>query len=82
MRIGPAASGEVLHQGCSAGALPAAAGAGRIPNPGVSVLDIVTLLGILAVFAVVGLIAKGVEKLGPPARGSARREAAGGEERG
>ncbi|MFF2389054.1 hypothetical protein [Agromyces sp. NPDC058104] len=45
-------------------------------------LDIVTLIGILAVFVVVGLIAKGVEQLGPRARGSARREAAGGEERG
>ena len=45
-------------------------------------LDIVYLLGIIAVFVVVGLIARGVEKLGPRARGAARREAAGGEERG
>ena len=45
-------------------------------------LDVVYILSIIAVFVVVGLIAKGVEKLGPRARGSARREAAGGEERG
>ena len=30
---------------------------------GVSVLDVVYLLGIIAVFVVVGLIARGVEKL-------------------
>lgn len=45
-------------------------------------LDLAYVIGIIAVFVLVGLIAKGVEKLGPRARGSARREAAGGEERG
>lgn len=45
-------------------------------------LDVIYILGIIAVFAVVALIARGVEKLGPRARGSARREATGGEERG
>jgi hypothetical protein len=35
----------------------------RHPNPGVSVLDVVFLLGIIAVFALIGLIARGVEKL-------------------
>lgn len=45
-------------------------------------LDVVYLLGILAVFALVGLIAKGVEKLGPPAQVSSVRDAAGREERG
>jgi hypothetical protein len=45
------------------GALPVAAVAAADPDPGVSVLDIVALIGVLAVFAVVGLIAKGVEKL-------------------
>ncbi|WP_227820195.1 hypothetical protein [Agromyces aureus] len=45
-------------------------------------LDVVYILGIIAVFVLVGLIARGVEKLGPRARGSAVREAAGREERG
>ncbi|SFR68947.1 hypothetical protein SAMN05428970_0559 [Agromyces sp. CF514] len=45
-------------------------------------LDVVYILGILAVFALVGLIARGVEKLGPPAPVSAHREAMTREERG
>jgi hypothetical protein len=40
-------------------ALRPAASAGS----GVSVPDVVTLLGVIAVFALIGLIAKGVEKL-------------------
>ena len=35
----------------------------RHPNSGVLVLDVVFILGIIAVFALVGLIARGVEKL-------------------
>ena len=35
----------------------------RHPNHGVSVLDVVYILGIIAVFVLVGLIARGVEKL-------------------
>jgi hypothetical protein len=35
----------------------------RHPNHGVFVLDVVYLLGIIAVFVLVGLIARGVEKL-------------------
>ena len=35
----------------------------RHPESGDSVLDIVYILGIIAVFVVVGLIARGVEKL-------------------
>ncbi|WP_157432209.1 hypothetical protein [Agromyces italicus] len=35
----------------------------RNPEPGVSVLDVVYILGIIAVFVVIGLIARGVEKL-------------------
>ena len=50
--------------------------------PGVPVLDVIHLLAILALFALLALIAKGAERLGPRARGSAQREAMGGEERG
>ncbi|MGW9629448.1 hypothetical protein ACWGST_02000 [Agromyces sp. NPDC055520] len=39
---------------------PAACGT---PEPGVFVLDVVYILGIIAVFVLVGLIARGVEKL-------------------
>jgi hypothetical protein len=35
----------------------------RNPNHGVPVLDVVYILGIIAVFVLVGLIARGVEKL-------------------
>ena len=35
----------------------------RHPIHGVSVLDVVYILGIIAVFVLVGLIARGVEKL-------------------
>ena len=43
-------------------------------------LDVIYLAATLALFALVGLIAKGVEKLGPRSRGSAHREAMRGEE--
>ncbi|MFB9307691.1 hypothetical protein BJY17_002837 [Agromyces hippuratus] len=43
---------------------PHAATAARgTPEPGVFVLDVVYILGIIAVFVLVGLIARGVEKL-------------------
>ena len=45
-------------------------------------LDVIYLAMTLALFALVGLVAKAVEKLGPRARGSARREATSGEARG
>ncbi|MFC5789331.1 hypothetical protein ACFPPE_05630 [Agromyces tardus] len=64
MRILPARAARVLHRRRSTSlparrALRPAASAGS----GVSVLDVVTLLGVIAVFALIGLIAKGVEKL-------------------
>ncbi|RXZ67749.1 hypothetical protein ESP51_16530 [Agromyces albus] len=63
MRIGTAASARVLHRRCSE-RLPARRVSGRRPsNLGVFVLDVVYLLGIIAVFVLVGLIARGVEKL-------------------
>ena len=42
---------------------PAALRGPRHPESGVLVLDVVYILGIIAVFVLVGLIAKGVEKL-------------------
>lgn len=44
-------------------------------------LDVIYLLATLALFALVGLIAKGAEQLAPTTRGSAQHEAMGGEER-
>ncbi|WP_173892262.1 hypothetical protein [Rathayibacter sp. VKM Ac-2630] len=38
-------------------------------------LDLAHLLGVLALFLVVGLAAKGVEKLGPPVRAADSRAA-------
>jgi hypothetical protein len=46
------------------------------------VLDVIYLAATLALFALVGLIAKGVERTGPRPRGSAQRAAMSGEERG
>ena len=63
MRIGAGASVRVLHLQCSE-MLPAGRTRGlRHPIHGVSVLDVVYILGIIAVFVLVGLIARGVEKL-------------------
>lgn len=45
-------------------------------------LDVLYLAATLALFALVALIAKAVEKLGPRPRGSAQREAMSGEGRG
>lgn len=44
-------------------------------------LDVIYLAATLALFALVGLIAEGVEKLMPSTRASTRREAMSGEER-
>ncbi|WP_181157583.1 hypothetical protein [Microbacterium sp. MYb62] len=45
-------------------------------------LDIIYIALILALFALVSLVAKGVERTGPRARGSAQRETMDGEARG
>jgi hypothetical protein len=42
------------------------------------VLDVIYLAAILALFTLVGLIAKGVEKLGPRTQGAAPRGATDG----
>ncbi|WP_191906691.1 hypothetical protein [Microbacterium lushaniae] len=42
-------------------------------------LDVVYLTATLALFALVALVARGVEHLGPRAAGSAQREAVSGE---
>jgi hypothetical protein len=44
------------------------------------VLDVVYLVAVIALFALVGLVAKGVERLGLPTRGSAQRDATRGRE--
>jgi hypothetical protein len=63
MRITSAATSWVFPRICSE-MLPAGrARDPRHPNHGVSVLDVVYILGIIAVFVVVALVAKGVEKL-------------------
>lgn len=63
MRIAETAATRVFPRICSE-VLPACRARGlRHPNPGVSVLDVVYILGIIAVFVVVALVAKGVEKL-------------------
>jgi hypothetical protein len=63
MRIGHAASARVLHLRCSETCPPAAPAARVTRESGVFVLDVVYILGIIAVFVLVGLIARGVEKL-------------------
>ena len=63
MRIAETAATRVFPRICSE-MLPARRARGlRHANPGVSVLDVVYILGIIAVFVLLGLIAKGVEKL-------------------
>lgn len=49
--------------GAAQGCPPVAFAARGIGTHGVFVLDVVYLLGIIAVFVLVGLIARGVEKL-------------------
>ncbi|WP_176697119.1 hypothetical protein [Microbacterium sp. 3J1] len=44
-------------------------------------LDIIYIALTLALFALVSLVAKGVERTGPRARGSAQRDALNGEAR-
>ncbi|MET0734379.1 MAG: hypothetical protein ABWY55_01845 [Microbacterium sp.] len=44
-------------------------------------LDVIYIVATLALFALVGLIARGVERLGPPAQGSPQGEAMSGEDR-
>lgn len=63
MRIGLAASARVLHRMRSRHCPPAASAARGPAFPGVLVLDLIYIVAIVAVFVVVGLIAKGVEKL-------------------
>ncbi|HEY9365355.1 MAG TPA: hypothetical protein VIP55_01860 [Agromyces sp.] len=66
MRIGAEASARVLHRLCrsSSSNRPASRACGSRPREsGVFVLDVVYILGIIAVFVLVGLIARGVEKL-------------------
>lgn len=48
--------------------------AGAVNPTGVLVLDVVYIAATLALFAIVALIAKGVEKLGPRPGGSPRHE--------
>ncbi|WP_171013231.1 hypothetical protein [Microbacterium sp. 2FI] len=43
-------------------------------------LDVLYLVAVIALFALVGLVAKGVERLDLPARGSAQRDAMRGRE--
>ena len=63
MRILPAASARVLHRMRSRTCPPAAIAACGPAFPGVLVLDLIYAIAVIAVFVVVGLIAKGVEKL-------------------
>lgn len=46
-----------------------------------SVLDVVCILGVIALGALVALIGRGVEKLTPRAQGTAQRASTRGEER-
>jgi hypothetical protein len=60
-RTGPRA---VLHrESWSSTRRPPAPLTGADPDPGVPVLDVIYLVATLALFALVGLIAKAVEKL-------------------
>ncbi len=44
-------------------------------------LDLVYVLGVIVLFVILGLVAKAVERLCPPARTSVRRDTTRGEER-
>ena len=58
-----------------------ARGPPRPLEPGVVVLDVVFLAVTAALFALVALVAKGVERMGPEARSSSARPAGRGGER-
>lgn len=62
--------------------MPRASARGRTSQQESFVLDVIYVLATLAIFAVVGLVAKGVEKLGPRSGGSTQRAAVGGGDRG